>query len=161
MQDIIDSTEEDWDLATAHLIRTFVVPPLIGQEVRAPHQEAVASAVHALLCAILPGTRLAPISDQSPHIARYQIVHALVPAPMDETTGAAMALEVFGSVCRIGDFDLAHASVEDRWAWQEDRLARRSPEGDWPPIREPLTLRIEVATYANVLGLGYRVPLYL
>ena len=89
--------------------------------------------------------------------SRFQktfFLHTSLPAPPDEATGQPMALEIYGEAIRADSHDLS--SEEGRawfrdWRWSRDRDV---------PVAVPVTLHIDVATYANVRSPGIGMPFY-
>jgi len=87
-----------------HLVRAFETYPLLGVTFDAPRQDAVGEALSRVLCDKLPGIAwdIQQCAMASlPALQKYQILHLSIPAPPGETTGEAMALEIYGPVVRI------------------------------------------------------------
>jgi hypothetical protein len=89
--------------------------------------------------------------------ARFQktfFLHTSLPAPPDDATGQPMALEVYGEAIHADGRDLATAAGREwfrDWRWSRERDN---------PVTVPVTLRIDMATYANVRHPGIGVPFY-
>jgi hypothetical protein len=88
-------------------------------------------------------------------LQKYFFLHTSLPAPPDAATGQSMTLEVYGEPIDANGRDLVtaagHKWFQD-WRWSRDREN---------PVAVPVTLRIDVATYANVRHPGIGVPFYM
>jgi len=136
-------------------IRAFDVPTLSGAVVHFDRLSVAPERLQELLEERLPGAtwHVGRVSG----LAKYGIVHTIVPAPKDESTGQTMVIELFGHAIGADHYPLPRTWFDPfRAAW---RLAEQS--GTPEPVVGALGLRIERATYANTFIPGIGVPFYL
>lgn len=138
-----------------HRVRAFEVQSLIGITFDAMHQNAVGEALGCVLRERLPGIVWEECTGLTAALQKYQFLHTSIAAPLDETTGQAMALEIYGSVVRINGIALVNG------AYGEWRDARRRIGLENTPLTGHIEIRLAVATYANVCYPSVGVPFYL
>ncbi len=136
-------------------IRAWRVPRLYGRSIECATEQLVGPSLEALLAAALPGMHWQwRIDEVAPPLRKYGILHALLSAPIDETTGAPMALEVCGEVVRAGTYQLGRDM-----SFFAGRYASTQDPHDMP-LSGPIEIRIHGAAYSNVAWLGVDVPFY-
>ncbi len=140
--------------AQARAVRAYEVPVLHGLTLTARDQGAVASALAEALHAQFPGIGWMVPADVVRVTEKYQFLNIALAAPPDETTGAAMALELYGPVVQIDDTALRGEAYT---AW---RQAHMDAGLHHSPLQGRLTIELHVATYANILYPGIGVPFY-
>lgn len=152
---VFESRHTGIDKRLAHM-RAWRVPALEGSELEIGSVSGIEAAVRALLATRLPGLDWWVPEHWEGPFEKYGILHNALPAPPDQETGQAMAIEIFGAARDV----LLPGSPE----WIDRRLARleaNSLDDEPMAVRLPCLVRIEVATYANVLYPGIGVPAYM
>ncbi len=137
----------------ARRIRAFDVPLLSGVAFQCRRLEDLAVALEQVVAERLRGIVWEPFDQaRSSRVKKYGIIHEVTPAPVDEATDDAMALELFGRL------ESLNAESIDR-----DWYRRRWPEH--PPADDvelgDLAFRLIRGTYANTSTPGVGVPFYL
>lgn len=137
-------------------VQAWPVPPLLGTSFRVERTEDIAASIRRVIGSALPGIDWWIPEHWDGPFEKYGFVHSSLPAPPNEATGEAMALELFGEA------DGAMAPGSDEWSaamfeWaKQGRVEAERPLG----VRLPTTVRITVATYANIQYPGVGVPFY-
>jgi hypothetical protein len=138
----------------AELVRAFQVTPLLGLVYEVAGLEDFSPALNRTLSQHLRGISW----DASPRLGplqKYHILHTSMAAPVDETTGERMALEVFGHLVKDNALDPSMTGRQD--GEQPQRVVL--PRGELPV--GPFAIKVQVATYANVRYPRVGVPFYL
>jgi hypothetical protein len=131
-------------------VRAFSVPALVGREVVAAGDTALPAALSRALDAWLPGIAWQAGDDVLWGIRKYLLCLTAIAAPVDRTTASAMALQLYGPIVAIEGASLDAA---------RERIGERMLRGEpLAAIDRPFTVRIEVATYANVQAPDVGVP---
>jgi hypothetical protein len=138
--------------------RAFPVTSLVGARLEADDEGDVAGQLEALLRYRCPGFDWQIERDLHGPLRKYGILHTSIAAPPDETTSQPMMVELSGSVIQLAQHDL---DDENGTTWIDLRLWGKSSDERDVPISEPMTLRIDAATYANVPFPGIGVPFYM
>ena len=149
------ASNEERDAIAA--IRAFPVTSLIGAQLHANNESDLATELGALLRRCCPGIEWQLDRDLSGPLRKYGLLHTSLVAPPDDTTGQTMALEVFANTIQLGTHDFTDPNAP---SWILLRYESGVPDWD-RPIDEPLTLRINAATYANVSYPGIGVGFYM
>ena len=142
-------------------LAAWTLLPLVGASFEVDSVSAIAAAVRALLAKKLPGLDWWVPDSWSGPFEKYGLLHRSLPAPPNPATGEAMALEVFGSAERVIEVG------SDEWCDRRRAQQLGLDAGDHGRlydlvgVRLPTRVVIEVATYANIVLPGVRVPLYL
>jgi hypothetical protein len=153
------SDEEEKRLrAVAMHIRAFAVPALDGllvpahtlQELTASLQQTLDDQLGDIAWdvrrTLIPGRTLGPAK-------KYGVAHCLIEAPIDETTGDAMVLELFGALERPNGDPLGRL-------WFRPYQAANRGEEDRIDVGL-FHLRLAQATYANTAFPNIGVPFYM
>jgi hypothetical protein len=141
-------------------VRAFRIPSLEGRTVSAGHESALAAAVDALLRSVVPGVAWT-VTLNSVTLRKSLMFETILPAPIDETTGMPMALQLFGNVISIDGVTRGTGAWDTMAkAMFTDAMARIQADQLPPALAAPFTVRIDVATYANVQNCGVGVPFH-
>jgi hypothetical protein len=157
VKDFVDrdrySAADDEKLAR---VTAWSVLPLENAELEVGSVAGIAAAVRALLSARLPGLDWWVPEHWDGPFCKYGILHKSLPAPPNPATGEAMALEIYGTAER------AIHPGSNEWAELKEAWHRAGRRDDDEPIavQFPTRVFIEVATYANVMYPGVRVPFF-
>lgn len=137
-------------------VHAWPVLPLEGTSFRVERSQDIAASIRRVIGSALPGIDWWIPEYWDGPFEKYGFLHSAIAAPPNDATGEAMALELFG------ESDGAMAPGSDEWCAAMDEWARRGRvEADRPlGVRLPSTVRITVATYANILYPGIGVPFY-
>jgi hypothetical protein len=158
-------------------VRAWRVPRLIGMIIECEREEDVAASLVGTLATAMPGTDwqlvvttssvhrgdstlILRVGDVTGPLRRYGILHALVDAPPDATTGQPMVLELSGVVTQAGHFHWDPFTS----SWHERLSGVALPphvDRSEVPLEGPLKIRIDGATYSNTTHLGVDVPFYM
>jgi len=133
------------------------VLPLIGAVFEVDSANDIPRALRVLLASALPGLDWWVPEVWGTPFNKYGILHGRLPAPPDETTGEAMAIEIYGMAERAVETGSEEWSIRRREALRIDPRLGAQPYG----VRLPTAVMIRVATYSNVGGLGFGVPMYM
>jgi hypothetical protein len=145
-------------------VRAFPVVTLVGATVQARGPAGLGAAIQDLLEERLPIIEWDYIGVPPGPLLKYLVLHDSIPAPMDVSTGQPMAIEFYGDVRSIEGVPLD--SDEGRQWLAAHRQLYRSLQ-DSPVARMKILdavrieVRIEVATYANVMYTSVGVPFYM
>jgi hypothetical protein len=163
--DRVEPTPEE--LASLARVRAFHVPVLIGIRIEAPCARAFPEALRASLRSHCPGIAWEVPEEAAWPLPRFLFFNVAVAAPIDETTGQPMALELFGRVeaafgARL-DTAAGQAWLRQYQAWRDERR-----DGDPAPdmnqalalLDTPLQVLVATANYANVQCTGVGVPFW-
>jgi hypothetical protein len=135
-------------------VRSFDVPAVRGH-ITASHEDAFHDALVVFLRGRL-GLELVP-DDQRWALRKALLIDCAIPAPPDETTGDAMALQLYGRI-------LAYDGIAQRtpaWELYFDAETRRREAGMEPMhLTSPFTVGIVAATYANCLMPAVGMPFW-
>jgi hypothetical protein len=100
-------------------------------------------------------------------LPRFLFFNTAVAAPIDETTGQPMALELFGRVEAVGGVRLDAAAgrawlrqYQARWEERRESEPRPAMEQQMALLEMPLMVKVETANYANVQCTGVGVPFW-
>jgi len=138
-------------------LAAWTVPPLIGASFEVDSANDIPRALRGLLASTLPGLDWWVPEGWSTPFNKYGILHGTLPAPPDEITGEAMAVEIYGVAEREVEMGSEEWSILRREALRIDRRLGAQPYG----VRVPTAVEIRVATYSNVGGLGFGMPMYM
>lgn len=147
----VDQYEELDELPAG--VTAWPVLPLEGAEFEVDSVAGIAAAMREALKTKLPGVDWWVPEHWEGPFCKYGILHNSLPAPPNLATDEAMAIEIYGIAER--------AVFPGTDEWMELRRAARArnlDEDEIVAVRLPTRVRIEVATYANVLYPGVRVP---
>jgi hypothetical protein len=124
-----------------------------------PNIDEIPAALRGFLCDLL-GELPFHVHGGGPFggIGKYLHLHASVVAPPAGTV--PMAIEVYGRVVALGDVDLS-SLAGGRLLIHRERERRRHADIEGRELPVPIFVRMDVATYANVLYPGVGVPSYL
>jgi hypothetical protein len=153
--DDVDPDEEAQLQPLAARIRAFDVAVLRDVTFTIDRLHNFAPALWALLAERLPSSAWAPFDDLgvvAPDL-KYGIIHEVMKAPADNTTGEPMVLEVYGHLTQINGQPVGVS-------WYRAFRPKDPPGTDAVVIGE-MTFRLERATYANTRWPGVGVPFYL
>jgi hypothetical protein len=145
----------------ADRVVAYPVPALQGELLTFEGHAAVERGIRELLESKTPGIDWwVPAHWEAP-LLKYQFIHGSLAAPPHPVTGQAMSLEVYGRVIRTGGVTL---DSPDGKAWQEAWRVHyhgAGPEDGPLDLAGDTSVRIEVATYANLRFPGVGVPFYM
>jgi len=133
------------------------IPPLIGCTFDVGNANDIPRALRVLLASALPGLDWWVPEGWGTAFNKFGILHGRLPAPPDETTGEAMTIEIYGVALQTVEVDAEEWSIRRREALRIDPRPGAQPFG----VRVPATVKIRVATYSNVGGLGFGIPMYM
>ena len=145
----------DEELAAAERLTAWSVPALQGATLDVQGVDAIADAVRDVLAKTLPGLDWWVPQHWSGPFEKYGILHGSIPAPPNPATGEAMAIELYG---------LAEDVLEPGtrpWFDQLEQRLRRGDVDDVVAVAMPTRVRINVATYSNLMYPGIGVPFYM
>jgi len=139
-------------------VRAWRVPRLLGLIVECEGEDLVGPSLATVLAQTMPGTHW-HVGDLTGPLRVHGILHAVLVAPSDETTGQPMVLEISGAVTQA---DRYHEGLHRSFMLQrcEDLRVRDPSELLAVPVTGPLKIRIDSATYSNTSWLGVDVPAY-
>lgn len=119
-------------------VAAWPVLPLVGAEFEVHATAGIARAIGAVLGERLPGLDWWVPEHWAGPFDKYGFIHKSLPAPPNPATGEPMALELFGRAQCLPPFE---------------------PGGS--PVKFPVRVVVEVATYSNVKHPGVGVPMYM
>lgn len=136
----------------APTIRAYAAPSLEGLEFTTTNIHDMAQVLQEMVARNLPTIAWEPLVMDTGAIKKYGIVHVLMPAPIDETTGDAMILEIFGMLLHAN-----HRPAGRLW-FEEYKIPGK--DGDLLEFDE-ITAKVQVATYANTIFPNIGIPFYM
>lgn len=149
--------DEPKDITKLKLVRAYVITPLINTTFTISHENELPAALAHLIESKLPNIIKYEINNSwRLRFRKYLIIHESVIAPIDTFTKQPMAMELYGRVIEINGIDL-NSETGDKW-WRENRTTQNCLNEE---VIGNMIIKIQVATYANVLHPGINVPLYL
>lgn len=148
-------------LASLARVRAFAVPAIEGTRVSATGEAGFPAALEAHLRAIIPVAWR--VGDDVHHALRkHFFCQTSLAAPIDHTTGAAMALQLYGDIVEYGGICRGTPAWDELLEHYGERRFRRLDAGQpMSPLAEPFTVHLEVATYANIQCPNVGVPFYI
>ena len=155
IHDDVNPDEEAQLQPLAARIRAFDVAVLRDVTFTIDRLHNAAPTLWALLAERLPSIAWAPFDDLGVlgPILKYGLIHEVVEAPADETTGEPMVLEVVGRLTQVNG-----QPVGVSW-YREFRP--KDPTGTDEVVIGQMTFCLERATYANTRWPGIGVPFYM
>ena len=153
---VSEDFERTADSPEVCLVRAWPVPRLLGAPVAASDEAGLARVLETLLWDRLPGIDWRVPEISLGPLRKYGMLHTSVAAPVDETTGQPMALEIYGDVILLD----GRSTSGQWWTVRGLGIAEFFTTLD-RPLAGTLDIRIDVATYANVCFPGFGVPFYL
>ena len=144
-------------------VRAFEVLPLIGTPFTLKGDKELSSAVTTLLKSKLPNITWEGINIPKGPLRKSLLVHASIPAPIDEATRQPMIIEIYGHVVKVQGFPFD--SVEGM-AWRKKRseeleMVYRNPKLSMPELNTPMEIEMKAAIYANIRYPSVGMPFYL
>lgn len=149
--------DEPKDTAKLKLVRAYEITPLINTTFTISHENELPAVLAHLIESKIPNVIKYEINNSwRLQFRKYLIIHDSLAAPIDTLTKQPMAIELCGRVIEINGIDL-DSEAGDQW-WFKNKTTNDSLNEE--KIGN-MVIKIQAATYANVMHPGVNVPFYL
>jgi len=139
-------------------VRAYPVLALIGKQLLIQRDTELPSAVARLLTEFMPDWKWDESQVTLGPFRKYFLMHAIFPAPKDESTGQPMALEIYGDLISMDGMAL---NSEAGRAWRTQQIMHRMENYLDTEVTGSMVIEIHAASYANIMFPGVCVSFYM